>query len=55
MIEISEVFQEFSQDLEVPCIAEHIRNLAQSFDSKIPGAENILVRKLGRYFFLPKG
>ena len=39
------------EDLEVPYIAEHIRNLAQSFDSKIPGAENLLVRLLGRYLF----
>jgi hypothetical protein len=30
------------EDLEVPYIAEHIRNLAQSFDPKIPGAENLL-------------
>ena len=41
------------RDLEVPYIAEHIRNLAQSFDSKIPGAETLLVRQLGRYLFYP--
>ena len=29
--------------LEVPYIAEHIRNLALSFDSKIPIAENLTV------------
>ena len=34
--------------------AEDIRNLAQSFDSKIPGAENLLVRQLGRYIFYPR-
>ena len=42
------------EDLEVPYIVEHIRNLAQSFDSKIPGAENLLVRELGRYLFYPR-
>ena len=41
-------------DLDVPYIAEHIRNLEQSFDSKIPGAENILVQQLGRYLFYPR-
>ena len=40
-----------SPGFQVPYIAEHIRNLAQSFDSKIPGAENLLVRQLGRYLF----
>ena len=35
-------------------IAEHIMNLAQSFDSKISGAENLLVQQLGRYFFYPR-
>jgi hypothetical protein len=42
------------EDLEVPYIAEHIRNLAQSFDSKIPGVDNSLVRQLVRYFFYPR-
>jgi hypothetical protein len=31
------------EDLDVPYIVELIRNLAQSFNSKIPGAENLLV------------
>ena len=39
------------EDLEVLNIAEHIRNLAQSFDSKIPGVENLVVRQLGTYCF----
>ena len=39
------------EDLEVPYIAEHIRNLAQSFDSKIPSAEELLVRRLGKCHF----
>ena len=44
---------QLQEDFEVPYIAEHIRNLAQSFDS-IPGAENLLVRQLGRYLFYPR-
>jgi hypothetical protein len=42
------------EDPEVPYIPEHIRNLAQSFNSKNPGAENLLVRQLGRYLFYPR-
>ena len=42
------------EDMEVPYISEHIRNLAQSLDSKISGAENLLVRQLGRYLFYPR-
>ena len=42
------------EDLEVPYTAEHIRNLVQSFDSIIPGAENFLVRQLSRYLFYPR-
>ena len=38
----------------VPYIAGHIRHLAQSLDSKIPGAENLLVRQLSRYLFYPR-
>ena len=45
---------QLNEDLEVPYIAEHIRNLAQSFDSKIPGVENLLVQQLGRYLFYPR-
>ena len=37
------------EDLEVPYIAEHIRNLAQSFDFKIPDLENLSVQQIGRY------
>ena len=37
------------KDLEVSYLPENIRNLAQSFDSKIPDSENLLVRQLGRY------
>ena len=42
------------EDLEVPYVAEYIRNLAQSFDSEIPGAENLLVRQHGRYLVYPR-
>ena len=42
------------EDKEVPYIAEHIRNLVQNFDSKIPGAENLRVRQLDRYLFYPR-
>ena len=45
---------ELHEDMKVPYIAEHFRNLAQSFDSKIPDAENLLVRQLGRYLSYPR-
>ena len=38
----------------VPYLAEHIRNLAQSFFSKIPDLENLLIRQLGRYLSYPR-
>ena len=38
-------------DPEVPYIAEHIRNLVQRYDFKIPGSENILVWEVDRYIF----
>ena len=37
------------EGLEVPYLAEHITNLARSFESKIPDLENLLVQQLGRY------
>jgi hypothetical protein len=42
------------EDLEAPNLVEHIRNLAQSFDSKIPDSENLLVRQIGRYLSYPR-
>ena len=39
------------EDLDVPYIGEHMRNLAKSFDIRISGAENLLVRQLGKYLF----
>ena len=42
------------EDLEVPYLAKYIRNLAQSYDSKIPDSENLLVRQIGRYLSYPR-
>ena len=42
------------EDLEVPYLAEHIRNLAKPFDSKILDSEILLVRQLGRYLAYPR-
>ena len=42
------------EDLEVPCLAKHIRNLVQSFTFKIPDSENLLIWQLERYLFYPK-
>ena len=41
-------------DLGIPCIAEHIRNIAQSFDSTLPDAENPQVQQLGKYLLYSK-
>ena len=46
--------QQLNDDLDVSYIAEHIRNLAQLLETKIPGVEEFLVRQLGRYFFYPR-
>jgi hypothetical protein len=37
------------EDLGVPFLADHIRALTDSFDSKLADAGNPLVRQLGRY------
>ena len=42
------------ENLEVSYLAEHIRNLDQSFKSKIPDSENFLVRQLGGYLAYPR-
>jgi hypothetical protein len=39
-------------DLEVSYLVEHIRNLAQSFESKIPDSENLVVQQM--HFTLEK-
>ena len=40
--------REIHEDLGVPLFADHIRALAESFDSKLADVGNPLVRHLGR-------
>jgi hypothetical protein len=37
------------KDLGVPFFAEHIRDLSESYDSKLAGVGKPLVQQLGRY------
>jgi hypothetical protein len=41
--------RQIHEDLGVPFFADHIISLTESFDSKLAGAGNPLVRQLGRY------
>jgi hypothetical protein len=41
--------RQIHEDLGVPFFADHIRSLTESFDSKLVGTGNPLVRQLGRY------
>ena len=41
--------RQIHEDLGVPLFADHIRALTESFDSKLVGVGNSLVRQLGRY------
>jgi hypothetical protein len=41
--------RQIHEDLGVPLFADHIRSLTESFDSKLAGSGNPLVRQLGRY------
>jgi hypothetical protein len=41
--------RQIHEDLEVPFYEEHIRALTESYDSKLAGVGNPLVRQLGRY------
>ena len=41
-------------DLGVPLLADHIRALTESFDSKLADAGNPSVRQLGRYLLWPR-
>ena len=41
--------RQIHEDLVVPFFADHIRDLTESFDSKLADVENPLVRQLGRY------
>jgi len=40
--------RQIHEDLSVPLFADHIRALTESFDSKLAGVGNPLVRQLGR-------
>ena len=42
------------EDLGVPLLADHIRALTESFDSKLADAGNPSVRQLGRYLLWPR-
>ena len=42
------------EDLGVPLLADHIRALTESFDSKLADVVNPLVRQLGRYLNFPR-
>ena len=42
------------EDLGVPDLADHIRTLTESFDSKLADAGNRLVHQLGRYLRWPR-
>jgi hypothetical protein len=41
--------RQIHEDLGVPLFADHIRDLTESFDSKLADVGNPLVRQLGRY------
>ena len=41
--------RQIHEDLGVPMLADHIRALTASFDSKLADAGNPLVRQIGRY------
>ena len=45
--------RQIHEDLGVPLFADHIRALTESFDSKLAGVGNPLVRQLGRYLSWP--
>jgi hypothetical protein len=42
-------YRQRHEDLGVPLFADHIRSITESFDSKLAGGGNPLVRQLGRY------
>ena len=46
--------RQIHEDLGVPLLADHIRALTESFDSKLADVGNPLVRQLGRYLNFPK-
>jgi hypothetical protein len=46
--------RQIHEDLGIPFFANHIRVLAESFDSKLTSAGNPLVRQLGRHLHLSR-
>ena len=46
--------RQIHEDLGVPLLADHIRALTESFDSKLADVGNPLVRQLGRYLSFPR-
>ena len=42
------------EDLGVPLLADHIRALTESIDSKLADVGNTLVRQIGRYLSFPR-
>ena len=46
--------RQIHEDLGVPLLADHIRALTDSFDSKLADVGNDLVRQLGRYLIFPR-
>ena len=46
--------RQIHEDLGVPLLADHIRALTESFDSKLADVGNPLVQQLGRYLSFPR-
>ena len=46
--------RQIHDDLGVPLLADHIRDLTESFGSKLADVGNPLVRQLGRYLSFPR-
>jgi len=46
--------RQIHEDLGFPLLADHIRALTESFDSKLAGVGNPLLRQLGRYLSFPR-
>ena len=46
--------RQIHEDLGVPVLADHIRALTESFDSKLADVGNPLILQLGRYLSFPR-
>jgi hypothetical protein len=46
--------RQIDEDLGIPFIADHIRALTESFDSKLADAGNPFIRQLGRHLCRPR-